>query len=179
MAAGRLGLLPLVLILTSLCQNETAGCWRLLDTGDAPAPALPPFMPWPSHYSHSMAADQLSGPSVGDKFWKNVRHCSKFPWIWRNARVQLSIWYVKFLGHFSESCLWRYRIKTKYTLIRETNIILVLGVGWMFDTTEIKDKSEDILSICDDWGPNQPFVYLSFSKAWPPINIIDILYLIV
>ena len=41
-------------------------------------------------------------------------------------------------------------LKTKYTLIRETNIILVLGVGWMFDTTEIKDKSEDILSICDD-----------------------------
>ena len=158
-------------------------CWLLAAaghrTGDAPAPALPPFMPWTSHYSRSMAADQLSGPSVGDKFWKNVRHCSKFPWIWRNARVQLSIWYVKFLGHFSESCLWRYRIKTKYTLIRETNIILVLGVGWMFDTTEIKDKSEDILSICDDWGPNQPFVYLSFSKAWPPINIIDILYLIV
>ena len=84
-------------------------------TGDAPAPALPPFMPWTSHYSYSMAADQLSGPAVGDNFWKNVRHCSKFLWIWRNARVQLWIWYVKFLWHFSESCLWRYRIKTKYT----------------------------------------------------------------
>ena len=164
MAAVRLGLLPLVLILASLCQNETAGCWRLLDTGDAPAPALPPFMPWTSHYSHSMAADQLSGPSVGDKFWKNVRHCSKFPWIWRNARVQLSIWYVKFLGHFSESCLWRYRIKTKYTLIRET-IILVLAVGWMLDNTEIKvkDESEDILSIYYVTTADQTFLSL-FSR---------------
>ena len=143
-------------------------CWLLAAaghrTGDAPAPALPPFMPWTSHYSYSysMAADQLSAPSVGDNFWKNVRHCSKFPWIWRNARVQLSIWYVKFLGHFSESCLWRYRIKTKYTLIRETNIILVLGVGWMFDTTEIKDESEDILSIYYVTTGDQTFLSVFF-----------------